>query len=482
MFVLILACGTDKPTQPQPVDQSSLLLSKLVVSMVPGGSETVTLSATDANGSPSECAVSNSDPGVASVTITDSTMQITGLSYGITNLTITNGSGKSCILPVEVYDKNILDVGEFLITYTDNFISTHYANSFIPIVPEGFYALGGLLTTPDIYYPDGMFTAMAVKPKPGSDAIAFTDSFTTPEGVYSNVVWKPIPPAGYKAMGYKVTIEGAPPDSQACIREDLTITGAIDSAINIDNGYQFSSWAIGAPFCGPHSGAYLAPGTFIFCEHSIDPPTNDPLMNVLNVDLPMLAEAPDQEFAPRLTSLAPPPDVTAPMMEKALLAPFSVITDMLNDMAWQMDNSPTYRVKRQVFYKCLYHNYNQTDVMQTNNFERVVGISTTQSEEFRTQAGISISAELGVSFSPAVSAKIAATVSYEVGYRRLTGITEFEERHVSTSLNIPPSKAGAIWQRYNRFTLYRHNGNAMEVVGVQEIGIESYVTDVYPDN
>ncbi len=481
MFVLILACGTDKPTQSQPVNQGSLLLSKLVVSMVPGGSETVTLSATDANGSPSECTVSNSDPGVASVTITDSTMQITGLSYGITNLTITNGSGNNCTLPVEVYDKTILDAGEFLITYTDNYIDAHYGNLFIPIAPEGFYALGGMWTS-DFAFPDGKISVMAVKPRPGSDAIAFTHSFITTVEKFSGRLWKPIPPAGYKAMGYVVTMPGVPPDSQACIREDLTTAGSLDSTVYSDSASWFAGWAIDAPFCGPHSGAYLAPGTFTFSEYSLNPPIDDPLMNVLNVDLPMLAEAPEQDFAPRLTSFAPPPVETAPTMGKALLAPFSVITDMLNDIAWQMDNSPTYRVERQVFYRCLYHNYNQTDVMQTNSFERVVGISTTQSETFRAQAGISISAELGVSFSPAVSVKIASTVSYEVGYQRLTGITEFEERHVTTSLNVPPGKAGAIWQRYNRFTLYRHNGNAMEVVGAQEVGIESYVTDVYPDN
>lgn len=481
--MLFIACSKDEPTQPQPVNQSSLLLSKLVVSMVPGGSETVTLYAADADGAPSECKVSNSDPGVASVTITDSTMHITGISKGITNLTVSNEAGKSCILPVEVYDKNVLDVGEFLITYTDVYLDAYHFGFFIPSPPEGFYALGGLFTLETPFPPDGKITVMAVKPKPGSDAIAFTDSFITTEALFSGRLWKPVPPVGYKAMGYVVTMPRVhPPDSQACIREDLTTAGSIDEAIYVDSTHWYSAWKIDQPYCGPHSGAYLAPGTFTFSEHSVNPPVDDPLMNVLNVDLPMLAEAPEQDFAPRLTSFAQPPEVTVPTMGRALLVPFSIITDMFNDIAWQMDNSPTYRVERQVFYRCLYHNYNQTDVMQTNSFERVVGISTTQSETFRAQVGISISSELGVSFSPVVSAKIAATVSYEVGYQRLTGITEFEERHVTTSLNVPPGKAGAIWQRYNIFTLYRHNGNAMEVVGVQEIGIESYVTDVYPDN
>ena len=171
---------------------------------------------------------------------------------------------------------------------------------------------------------------------------------------------------------------------------------------------------------------------------------------------------------------------TSPTMSKALLVPFSVIKDLVNNIGWHTDNSPTYRLERQVFYKCLYHNYSQTDVIQQNSYEVVSGISTTESETFRAQVRISLTAELGVNFSPAVSGKIGATVSYEVGYERLTGMTEFQETHRTTSLNIPPGKAGAIWQRFNRFTIYRHSENTVEVVGIQDIGVDSYVTDVYP--
>lgn len=478
--ILLFGCGKDKPTQ-QSAGQGSILLSKLAVSLVPGGTETVTISSTDPNGMYSECTVSNSAPDIAQVSITDSTLHITAISYGIANLTLISGSGESCSLPIEVYDKNVLDAGEFLIMYIDEYIFTYHFGFFIPVVPVGYYALGGLLTL-ETTSPDGEISMIAVSPKPGSDAIALTDSFVTPGEIFTGRIWKPIPPDGYKVMGYVVTMPGVHPGSYPCIREDLTTAGSIETAIYVDSTYWFGMWEIDEPYCGPHSGAYLAPGTFTIREHSVNPPVDDPMMCVLNVDLPVLTEAPDQDFAPKLTGFSPPPEETAPTMEKALLAPFSVITDLITDIAWQVDNSPTYRVKRQVFYKCLYHNYNQSDVMQTNSFEREVGISTTQSETFRAQVGISISAELGVSFSPALSAKIASTVSYEVGYERLTGITEFEERHVTTSLNIPPGKAGAIWQRYNRFTLYRHNGNAMEIVGVQDIGIESYAIDVYPDN
>ncbi len=481
-FLLVVACGKDKPTQTQPVDQGILILNKLIISLVPGGSESITVCSKDPNNAYSECTVSNSAPGVASVAISDSTMQVTGISVGTADLTITNEAGKSCTLPVEVYDKNILDAGEFWIAYVDTFTFIWGGpHNFDPVPPNGFHKLGSWCGF-DPLYPNGNVVAITVKAKPGSDAIAFTDSFTT-SGPYHGSLWRPVAPPGYRALGYVATSgHDIRPDSLACIREDLTVAADVSNSIFIDNSTTppYSLWKIEQPEAGPHSGTFLVPGNFIYKDYT-SPPTNDPLGYILKVNIPTLPQAVDQNFAPQLTGFGPPPMETSPAMQRALLVPFSVITDMVNDIAWQMANSQTYKVERQVFYKCLYHNYNQSDVLQTNSFERVVGISSTETETFRATAGISISAELGVSFSPAVTGKISSTVSFELGYERLIGITEFEERHSVTSLNIPPHKAGAIWQRYNRFILSRHNGNAMEVVGVQEVGIESYAIDVYPD-
>ncbi len=475
VVLLFIGCSKDKPTQSTPTQQSLILLSELVVSIVPEGRDTVTVCSRDANGAYSEFTVSNSASDVASATLSDSTLQITGLSFGTANLTITNDAGKSIVLPVEVYDKNILDAGELLVAYTHTYETYLYRPFWVPVPPEGFFALGAMCS---FDYPGDSIAVITVKPKPGSDAIAFTDSFIC-DPIYSSSLWRPIPPPGYKAMGFAYNNFGRP-DSQACIREDLTIEAVIENAIFVDNENTWSLWKIETPYCGPHSRTYLAPGNFVAIR-SINAPVDHPLANVLNVDLHLMSGARDPDFAPKLTGYSPPPMETMPTKERALLAPFTVIKDLASGFGWQLDNSPTYRVERQVIYKCLYHNYNQTDIIQNNSYEVSSGISSSQSETFRAQVGIAISAELGVSFSPAVSGKISSTVSFELGYERQTGITEFQETSRTTSLNIPPGKAGAIWQRFNRFTIYRHNGNTKEIVGTQDIGIDSYVTDVYPD-
>lgn len=108
------------------------------------------------------------------------------------------------------------------------------------------------------------------------------------------------------------------------------------------------------------------------------------------------------------------------------------------------------------------------------------GVTTSESERFWEETSISISAEAGVSFS-IFSGSVSATVSRTFGYETQTSISELEETEVSSSINTPPGKAAALWQKYNRFVLKRHNGTELEPVMSWEFGIDSYTTDEYPD-
>ncbi len=483
-MTLLMACSKDKSTQP-PTSQGTLLLNRLIVSMVPGGSETVTLSSADANGAYSECQVSNGDPSIATVSLSDSTLQITGLAVGTTHLTITNASGKSCALPVQVYDPLILDTGELLITYTDDFAfigGFGDAGFWRPIPPAGFHALGDfcLNGTGD---PNGNKAVMVVSAKPESDAIAFTHSYQPSVGRYGASFQRPIPPAGFVALGY--LFFGAAPESTACVREDLTILGASGGRVMFRwlVGEYHCCWAIDQPASEAHSDAYLVPNTFVFYYSEADvAPTFDPAMYVLRVNLPMLSEAPYQDFVPKLTDYDIPPEATVPRMSKAMLAPCTIINDVDrgNDIGWQVANSPFYRLERQVYYKFLYHYHNQTQIEQPCLWTVTSGITTTETERIWNETSISLSMEAGLNFK-AFSGKITATVSRTFGYETQTSVSELRQTEVTTSVNVPPGKAAALWQRYNRYILYRHNGTELEPVTSWEFGINSYVVDQYPD-
>ena len=493
--LLLIGCGKDEPTRPSP-RQNSILLSKLVVSVVPGGSETVAFRATDADGTPGQFTISNSDPAVATATLSDSTIQITGLSEGTTNVTVSDSSDCSCTFPVHVYSPFVLDTGELLITYTDSFTLAEYIStngSWKPIPPEGFHGLGSLGLTQRID-PNGLYAVMVVKAKPGSDAIAFTDNFQ----VFASAaimgrrvgIFKPMAPPGYRAVGDIVTqtaIWGPLifPDSAVCIREDLTIPGEAGTHLHDMQDYSvprwLSFWNIDQPDIGDHPEAYLVQGTFIM-KPDRDRPEIDPSMNILKVDLPMLAEAPYQSFVPSLDGYDTPPEETVPIMAKAMLVPCSIINDAAynDDIWWQVANSPFYRLERQVYYKLIYHNHNQTSEIQTNSVAIRSGITTTESERIWNETLVSISMQSGLSIK-AITGKITATVSHTFGYETQTSVAELQESEITSSINTPPGKAAALWQRYNRYILYRHNGTDLEPVSAWGFGIESYVTDEYPD-
>jgi hypothetical protein len=429
---------------------------------------------------------------------------VTGLSYGTANVTITSTSEKTVSIPVKVYNHYILDVGELLVTFTDQYeyrwhdqgSGGAYDGSFYhPVTEDGFRALGSLGFS-GYSNPNGRYAMMVVKEDSTSSALAepldYNLFWTYYIGLFHEIVkatfWQPIPPEGYKAMGIVVQSGESKPSLSdvVCVREDLTIVGDVGSFIwnDKDTGMprDLGAWKIYPPDAGPHSMAYLETGTFV-AWNSHSPPSNHDVMNVLKVDLPLLAESPYQSYIPKLNSYDSPPEETVPALGRSMLTPCSIVNDLVyaDNIHWKIANSPFYRLERHVFYKLLYHNHNQTSELQTNSVLIRSGVTTTESERFWEETSVSITAEAGVSFN-VFSGKISTTVSKAFGYETQTSISELEETEISSSINTPPGKAAALWQKYNRFVLKRHNGTILEPVAAWEFGIDSYTTDEYPDS
>lgn len=483
----LTSCSDDPAAPIDEGNNGTLLLSRISAAMVTGGSETISIITDAPPGKHKSCTVLCSDPDVASVTSTDSTFTVTGVAVGNCVVTVESTDGCLRSMPVQIYDPTVIDTGELLVTYTDEFLHIYSWAAGIgcslwkPIPPEGFYEVGWYLGGYS-FDPNGQDAVMVVKAKPGSDAVAFSESFETVL-TYNCYWYRPIPPTGYKTLGMVVT-RGDPPNSIACIRDDLTMFGASTSTpIYTFYAYDtdWSFWGIEQPDAGPHTSAYLAPGAFLHYP-GLTPPTLDPTLNVLKVELPQLAEAPAQLFMPTLTSYQSPPTETAPRFARAMLVPCTAVRDAQyeNDMPWRIANSPFYRLERQVYYKLLYHNYNQTSEVQTNTVTIRSGVTTTESASFHQNTGVSIAVETGIDIK-FFSSKVTTTLSLEMGYETQTAVAELEEKEVSTSINTAAGKAAALWQEFNRFVLYRHDGTELQPVSAWEFGIDSYVTDEYPN-
>lgn len=505
LFAFLPAGCSDSPTDPNPPsDGDGPLLSRLYVSMVPGANESVTICAPDGAGSTENCTITNSNPSVASATLADSSIHITGLAYGTTEITVTGARGLKRTLPVRVYSPFVLETAELLITFVDQYelrwndLGSHGDNEgsfYHPVTKDGYHALGTLGLGPNGYpNPNGTRAAMVVKARPGhEDAVAFPLDY---ELVYKDAgsgadmfgsFWRPVPPAGFVALGTVVSRNSWDRPmltDVVCVREDLTKPGEAGAFLYSDVGTGakmfLSCWSVDQPVAGPHELAYLVTGTFV-AVGNWSRPTANPMIHVLKVDLPTLSEAPPQTYIPKLDGYGSPPPQTTPTLDRAMLLPCSIVNDKVRtDVGWKVAHSPMYRLERCVYYLLLYHNHNQTSKLQTNGFERTTGISTSEAMRIWSETAVSLSVEAGVSIK-FFDARVTATVSRSMGYETETSITEFEEKSVSTSLNIAPGKAGAIWQKCTRYILYRHNGADLEPVSSWEYKMDSYVTDEYPD-
>jgi hypothetical protein len=490
-------------------------LSKIAVSMVPGGSESIEVRAIDETGALESWTAAADDEAVATVTPLDSIVVVTGVGYGSATVTITSESGAEREVPVRVYDPMVLDVGELTLKYVTEFTcrwhdggsgGTYDGSFYHPVVADGFKALGsfGLRAygCPNI---NGRQWMIVVKADEGSTALAAPTSYVreyNDSGSGADIdgsFWTPICPAGYLPMGTVAQRGyGAPSlDDVACVREDLTRPGeAAPDFIWIDEetgaNEWLGTWRITISDMSFHDKTWLETGTFVGrgSEYSCSGdecwqrPYSHPVMNVLAVDLPLLVDTPLETWIPQLTGYDQPALATSPLMAKIVLVPFTALLGGVDfsqgDIQWLLANSPFVRAERQVYNKLMFHTINSTSLVQENSLEFVSGVSTTNSETFSHTTGISITVESGVEFLGA-GGKVSATMSYEFGYETMHSVTSLQEQHITVTIYTPPGKAAACWQQRNVYVVKRHNGTRLDVLAEMEFGMDTYVVDEFPN-
>jgi hypothetical protein len=506
IFSLTISCSDDSSNRvisPEPSGDPELQVDKIAVSVVPGGVELVTVTALDNDGVVETCTVLSSDESVVTVTQNNNVFMVTGQNYGHATVTVTSASGLTRGIPIQIYNPVILDCGELILTYTNTYVYRwHDAGSggdyngsyWHPVPPEGYYAMGSL-GRPNWSNPNGTKPMIVVKAKDPNSALPPIKHPTDYTWVYNDAgtgsnndgsFWMPVAPVGYKALGIVANSGWGKPalTEVVCVREDLTTLGKGGGYIWHDVGtggtYDVASWEISIPTSGAHESAYLAPGTFIAWNYWI-PPTAHDAMNVLKVNLPMLVEAPQQMITPQLTSYEEPGPETAPIMGKAMLVPFSIISDVYyaSNPNLQVANSPFYRLERYTYYKLIYFYNNNTSETQENSVLIRSGVQTTESESFWNETGVSVTAEGGINIG-VFSGSVSTTVSTSFGYETMTSISVLQEKEVTSTVYTAPGKAAALWQQFNRFILKRHNGNKLEIVSSWEFGIDSYLVSDYP--
>ncbi|MBD3332011.1 DUF946 domain-containing protein [candidate division GN15 bacterium] len=516
-LLLLTNCGNESPIEPISDDSLAtsglILVDKLAVSVVPGGSETVIVHEIEGSDDATSFEVEPGDPSVASIIVAGSDIVVSGLVEGETELVISAASGIERRIPIHVYNHQEVDFGEIRLKFwTDYGNPRGYMGTlkfFHPEFPgawEGWYALGSFIDD-EAEGHDRVVLVVKVDSDadPDDPPLAYPESYVYDTycdmGDYESraAFYRAIAPEGYQSLGTVAMFRDGnqpSPGEMVCIRDDLVHFGEPASDARIISVAHGSCPGIHTrelvdivPVAtAPHERAYFAAGTYTLYEecHGENSVASD--YNVLCLDVPVIASSAEQTVIPRLTGLHAPPDQSLPTQLKAVLLPYNTVSDeeYADREGWRQVNSPFYRLERETYYKLRYYNYNQTSVMQENQLEIVSGTVASQSELFWEESGISITKETGVMIGvkgyAQATGKYTANVSRKLGYATMTNVEALREEHTTTTIFTPPGKAAAMWQKYDRFTLYRHNGTELQQVSTYEFGVNDFITDEYPDS
>ncbi|MFZ3499291.1 Vps62-related protein [Streptomyces sp. 5.8] len=305
-------------------------------------------------------------------------------------------------------------------------------------------------------------------------------------GKYNGAVWRPIPPAGYVAMGFVSpvnTYEQPSLDAVVCVREDLTFCANVTAGYH-DKGTgakkDLSLWKNTVPpqYVDNTPGAtrvLIAPNTFA-AHGSFAQPEILPEMRVLC--LPMPVEKPKQPAFPELTSKDTPPQQTPEMAANAVWVPFTAINDTDKPISWKVANSPFYKIERKASWALVLHYNNTSEFPQKKTKTLITGVEKEQSSAFSINTGVSITTTLGVS-TPVTSAEVSTTYSLELGFSNSTSLKELESQSVSWELYVLPYTAGAIWAATSTLQVVRADGT--RVGPPLTFKADSSHVDQYPD-
>ncbi|WP_432161926.1 hypothetical protein [Streptomyces tendae] len=368
--------------------------------------------------------------------------------------------------------------GDLEVAYTTHWHVNPYFRTGLPVAEGDWRVLGNVLSTKAASDWTGNVGGLLVKDlSPGQDLLkppvafeqvgVFEVSFPW-SALFNAVVWRPVPPAGYVALGdvvTKRTTAGGESDGTvmpdaaalglACVKETHEGRGYVRRGelgrrpVRV-NGRGKALWAVTNPLYpvdDTEEHLLLPAATFSCGPDEQHAPTDVTWV----LDLPAVVDRADYAPDLTLTSYDAPPAQSV-VTDRAVTVPYHMVKDGGRTEAWKVANSPFYRILRKRQYDLVRHVDYRGSGGGTITEEIQQGVSEERGEEFAENVGISVGVTAGVEasvepFGMGVSAYAETTVSesVELGYASRYGVSTFENKTVSVSYDVPAGHAGALW-------------------------------------
>ena len=203
----------------------------------------------------------------------------------------------------------------------------------------------------------------------------------------------------------------------------------------------------------PRDAVYMLPLTMIGAESPLQPKAirmQRPILTALATD-----SGKDAVFVPTTRSGA----TFSPGIAQIVAMPCVAFTDAA--ITNQAQTSPVYYVVDRPIWKCI-----QSDATPqggTKTYQKVIGVSTTDSVEFNHTTSSTVSAEGGFDIkgiSAKVSTSFTETFSLTTGHTQ-NNSTEFTD---SITVTLPPAPVTQFWQLFSEIGIYRMDGSLLKKV------------------
>lgn len=305
------------------------------------------------------------------------------------------------------------------------------------------------------------------------------------------VAWRPIAPDGYRALSdLTLPNEVDPHDPErrdaftvACLKESLVNGHQYIHPANVikheGNVAFYNLWRnVPPPQAITSNGTRLAPGGGCGIVYGTSEPYKAPVQYVLN--LPLLRQASTNSTLPEMKSFDKPVGQTAWAEDYRVTVPCFAVNDKGRDLKWQVENSPTYTIRRKRAYALRKYLNNKSEKDQQTKASITAGVSESQTTSFRVTTGLSVSAEAGVSVL-GTGGKVSATASIELGFEAAYNVTSMKSVTHEETLTVAPNHAGALYAQAYQLEVVRKDGtHAGDGTGLDFNAYGSYTVLQYP--
>ena len=295
-------------------------------------------------------------------------------------------------------------------------------------------------------------------------------------------IWRPIPPAGYVALGLVCSNNHEKPSLNAvrCVRADLVIASGVGDVIWDDRGsgaeQNFSAWSTDPPAAAAGE-IYFAPGTFVGAASFSKPATHVAAYS-LRMQIPLQTNpAPE---APVLMGFSVSSPLETSEATQIATIPWFAVEDVALEPIERLSKSPLYQLERKDQYVLVGYCHNTgakgrffkwtAPRVTDRTLLRIFTDST--SIKFRTEWPIETSGRvLPIKFSAKLSKSFSRTETSSNGW--------MASKSVEVVAIIPKNKIMAVYQLQSHYELLRKDGTQV-AVNIAYTDSDSFYLAEYP--